>query len=199
MVSGAEGGSAAAACRAAWRAIRPAAGKRNGSIAELQLLPPELEQSGSGEETAGLPEWVKKQLQEEPLLGFKLRGMSKEELLGGVFALWSEEEYPQQDEGSAAPASVLAAELARLERKGPAVTTGEWLAEAAAEGSLHQPGPLFHELAARPFPASAAVARPAEEWRNLLPNTPKASDGLALIMRKAAESAQRRAAELGRL
>ncbi|OMF93281.1 hypothetical protein [Paenibacillus sp. FSL R7-0273] len=175
-------------------------GKRTGSMAELQLIPPQLEQAASGSGTgAGLPEWIKQQLQEEPLLAFRLRGMSKEELLGGVFALWAGEEYPPQEEGGAAPAGMLAAELAKLERKGPAVTTGEWLAEAAAEGSLHQPGPLFHELAARPFPAFPAVAPPAENWRELLPNTPRSSEGLALIMRKAAESALRRASELGRL
>ncbi|MDF9843408.1 MULTISPECIES: hypothetical protein [unclassified Paenibacillus] len=174
-------------------------GKSTGSMAELQLLPPGLERADSGTETgAALPGWAGKQLLEEPLLGFRLRGMSKEELLEGVFALWAEEEYIQQDEGSAAPASMLAAELARLERKGPAVTTGGWLAEAAAEGSLHQPGPLFHELASRPFPVSPAVAQPDEDWMKLLPNTPRAGEGLALIMRKAAESARRRASEPGR-
>ncbi|CAM4511091.1 hypothetical protein [Paenibacillus typhae] len=173
-------------------------GKSTGSMAELQLLPPGLERADSGTETAAaLPEWARMQLLEEPLLGFRLRGMSKEELLEGVFALWAEEEYIREDEGSAAPASMLAAELARLERKGPAVTTGGWLAEAAAEGSLHQPGPLFHELASRPFPASPAVARPDEDWLGLLPNTPRAGEGLALIMRKAAESARRRASEQG--
>ncbi|WP_042202722.1 hypothetical protein [Paenibacillus camerounensis] len=172
-------------------------GKRKGIAAELQLLPPELDQADSG--SGQLPGWARRQLEEEPLLAFKLRGMSKEELLGGVFALWAEEEYPPQEDGGTAPAGMLAAELAKLERKGPAVTTGEWLAEAAAEGSLHQPGPLFHELAAKPFPASPAVAPPAENWRELLPNTPRAGEGLALIMRKAAESAVRRASELGSL
>lgn len=174
-------------------------GKSTGSMAELQLLPSGLGQADSGAETdAALPGWARRQLLEEPLLGFRLRGMSKEELLEGVFALWAEEEYIQQDEGSPAPASMLAAELARLERKGPAVTTGEWLAEAAAEGSLHQPGPLFQELASRPFPASPAVAQPDEDWLKLLPNTPRAGEGLVLIMRKAAESARRRASEQGK-
>ncbi|WP_151735726.1 hypothetical protein [Paenibacillus tengchongensis] len=135
-------------------------------------------------------------LEEEPLRLFGLRGMDKEELQNGVFALWAEE---AQDEAAgadrAAPGGALAQELLRLERKGSAVPTGEWLAEAAAEGSLHQPGAQFHALAARPFPASPEVAVPAEDWGALLPRTPRSGEGLALIMRRTAEAAQRRAAE----
>lgn len=135
-------------------------------------------------------------LHQEPLRLFALRGMDKEELLNGVFALWAEE---TQAEGAgadkAAPGGALAQELARLERKGSAVPTGEWLAEAAAEGSLHQPGAQFHALAERPFPASPEVSPPAEDWAALLPRTPRSGEGLALIMRRAAEAAQRRAAE----
>ncbi|WP_310831217.1 hypothetical protein [Paenibacillus pedocola] len=179
-------------------------GRVTGGVAGLQLLPAELDPAGYGSnpearQPGGLLAWVKKRLAEEPLLMFLLRGMSKEELLGAVFALWMEEETAPQDEGHTAPGSVLAAELARLERKGPAVPTGEWLAEAAAEGSLHQPGPLFHEIASRPFPASPVVAKVTESWETLLPNTPRASEGLTLIMRHVAESAARRAAGLGKL
>ncbi|MHA6534424.1 hypothetical protein [Paenibacillus sp. BAC0078] len=174
-------------------------------LSGLGLLPAaaELEaavyEQGEGTATrAELQELIKQQLSEEPLLALSLRGLDKEELLAGVFGLWAEEEVLEA--GTGKPASgALAAELARLERKGPAVSAGEWLAEAAAEGSLHQPGPLFHEIAARPFPVSPVVAEPAENWPALLPQTPGATEGLTLIMRRVAEAAARRAAGLSKL
>lgn len=174
-------------------------GRLTGSVAGLELLPADYGREIEAGDTGKLLGWVKKHLAEEPLLVFALRGLSKEELLSGVFALWADEEFAPQDEGNTVQAGALAAELTRLERKGPAVTTGEWLAEAAAEGSLHQPGPLFHEIAARPFPASPVVAKAEESWGTLLPNTPRAGEGLTLIMRRVAESAARRAAGLGKL
>ncbi|WP_019913849.1 hypothetical protein [Paenibacillus sp. HW567] len=180
-------------------------GRLNDRLAGLGVLPAaaELEtavyEQGEGTATrAELQELIKQQLSEEPLLALSLRGLDKEELLAGVFGLWAEEEAPEAGAGRPA-GGALAAELARLERKGPAVSSGEWLAEAAAEGSLHQPGPLFHEIAARPFPVSPVIAEPAENWPALLPQTPGATEGLTLIMRRVAEAAARRAAALGKL
>lgn len=179
----------------------------NGGLAVLELLPADAELEQAYEQTAGvlpggilLPR-VKQQLAKEPLLAFALRGLPKEELLSGVFALWAEQvNEPDMEAEDAAVAPVsLAAELARLERKGPAVSSGEWLAEAAAEGSLHQPGPLFHEISARPFPAVPDVIEPEEDWSTLLPQTPKALEGLALLMRRVSEAAARRAAGLDKL
>lgn len=180
-------------------------GSLNGRLAGLGLMPADAElaqavlEQGTGLLPAGeLLRGISQQLVKEPLLALALRGLSKEELLSGVFALWADLENEQPaEEGPPAPVS-LAAELARLERKGPAVSSGEWLAEAAAEGSLHQPGPLFHELAPRPFPAMPEVMEPAEDWSALLPQTPKAHEGLALLMRRVAESAARRAADLSK-
>lgn len=138
----------------------------------------------------------KERLAEEPLLALSLRGFTKGELLDGIFALWAETDIAADDsETEAAPASELATELARLERKGPAISSGEWLAEAAAEGSLHQPGPQFHEITARPFPSSPVVAAVTEDWGALLPQTPKALEGLTLIMNRVAEAAARRASK----
>lgn len=179
-------------------------GNLSGGLAAMKLLPGDEElalagQKLSGPEQMALLGLVKKQLEEEPLLAFELRGLDKETLLAGVFALWAEEEAEDSEDARPAPSGLLAAELARLERKGPAVPTGEWLAEAAAEGSLHQPGPMFHEIAARPFPASPAVAKPTENWGTLLDKTPRAGEGLVLIMQRVAEAAARRAAGLGKL
>ncbi|UQZ34651.1 hypothetical protein C2I18_14630 [Paenibacillus sp. PK3_47] len=176
-------------------------GRLSGGLAGYKVLPADEEWTVSGADheapdSGRLPEKIRRQLAEEPLLGFALRGLDKEELLSGVFALWAEEENDPGEEVKQPPAGTLAAELARLERKGPAVSTGEWLAEAAAEGSLHQPGPLFHEIAARPFPASPVIDTPPERWSDLLHATPRAEEGLVLIMRRVAEAAARKAANL---
>lgn len=174
-------------------------------LAGLGLLPAEeelasavFEQELGPADRARLKTLLTQRLTEEPLLALSLRGLGKEELLAGVFGLWAE--AGTEEEGEVVPdaSDALAAELARLERKGPAVASGEWLAEAAAEGSLHQPGPLFHEIATRPFPVSPVVAVPTEDWKSLLPQTPRATEGLALIMREVAEAAARRAAGLSK-
>lgn len=181
-------------------------GSLNEELAALAPLPAdaELEQAAHEQGTGALPAEelllrVKQQLAKEPLLGFALRGLSKEELLSGVFALWADQENEQNREDETPAPVSLASELARLERKGPAVSSGEWLAEAAAEGSLHQPGPLFHEISARPFPAIPDVVEPEEDWSTLLPQTPRAREGLALLMRRVSEAAARRAAGLNKL
>lgn len=178
-------------------------GDLSSGLAEFQVLPADEEWKASGSDQREqiperLLEQVRRRLAEEPLLALALRGLDKEELLSGVFALWAEDQDDADEDIKQPAAGTLAAELARLERKGPAVSTGEWLAEAAAEGSLHQPGPLFHEIAARPFPASPVIAEPAERWGELLAATPRAEQGLMLIMRRVAEAAARRAKDLGR-
>ncbi|KTD83490.1 hypothetical protein [Paenibacillus etheri] len=175
-------------------------GRLTGELAELELLPTdrELEQAlGEGvEHKAETLRLIKERLAEEPLLALSLRGFTKGELLDGIFALWAEGDISGDEaetEEEEVSVSDLFTELARLERKGPAITSGEWLAEAAAEGSLHQPGPQFHEIAARPFPSPVIVAEVTEDWETLLPQTPKAIEGLTLIMQRVAESAARRA------
>ncbi len=137
---------------------------------------------------------VKEALMEQPLLVLKLKGLPKEELIDTVLTHWSRVVTDTQaGSGTGNPAEKLAAELTRLERKGPAVASGEWLAEAAAEGSLHQPGSLFHEVADRPFPSKPVIAEATEDWRPLLPQTPKVQEGLAHITHRVAEAAARRA------
>lgn len=176
-------------------------GRLTGELAELELLPTdrELEQAlFEGEEVEHKAEtlrFIKERLAEEPLLALSLRGFTKGELLDGIFALWAEGDISSDEAETEEEVSVsdLSTELARLERKGPAISSGEWLAEAAAEGSLHQPGPQFHEIAARPFPSPVVVAEVTEDWGTLLPQTPKAIEGLTLIMQRVAEASARRA------
>ena len=166
---------------------------------EWGFLPSELEQNlGTGEKDLDIKnedmlKQIKKGLSEQPVLALKLRGFPKEELLEAVFAYWAETAAEAEEVTGANPATILATELARLERKGPAISAGEWLAEAAAEGSLHQPGTLFHEVGERPFPKNPAVAAVTEDWQTLLPQTPKVQEGLTLVMRRVAEAAAGRA------
>lgn len=87
-------------------------GSLNGGLAALELLPVDDELRLAAEEqgTGLLPvdelvQRVRQQLTQEPLLAFALRGLSKEELLSGVFALWAEQENERSTEEDA-PASV---------------------------------------------------------------------------------------------
>ncbi|AIQ10975.1 hypothetical protein [Paenibacillus durus] len=175
-------------------------------LAELGLWPDDSELSapadpdadeGDGDKAALAK--VRERLAKEPLEALALRGLPKGELTDAVFALWAGGGSPSAEEAGAGPASAsLSAELARLEKKGTAISAGEWLADAAAEGSLHQPGPLFSEVRSRPVPVSPSLPPPGEGWRPLLPNVPRANEGLELIMQRAAEAAARRAKGLAK-
>ncbi|WP_052756034.1 hypothetical protein [Paenibacillus durus] len=175
-------------------------------LAELGLWPDDSELADPADpntaeeagDTAALAK-VREQLAKEPLTALALRGLPKSELTDAVFALWAGGGSVSAEAAGAGPASAsLSAELARLEKKGTAASAGEWLAEAAAEGSLHQPGPLFLEVRDRPVPVSPSLSPPGEDWRPLLPNVPRANEGLELIMRRAAETAARRAKDLAK-
>lgn len=174
-------------------------GRLPGWLAAFGLWPDIAELAG--QEGAGDAEALsrlRERLEQEPLTALALRGLPKEELTGAVFALWAEQERFREPGGAAETAGQLAAELAKLEKKGAAVSAGEWLAEAAAEGSLHQPGPSFMEVRDRKVPDSPDIPEEAgdETWAELLPGVPGAAEGLALIRRRAAEEAAKRAGEL---
>ncbi|QWU16678.1 hypothetical protein SAMN04487895_12328 [Paenibacillus sophorae] len=173
-------------------------------LAELGLWPDDSELSDptdadkeAGDKAAMAK--VRERLAKEPLTALALRGLPKGELTDAVFALWARDGgAASAEETGPVPAAALSAELARLEKKGTAVSAGEWLAEAAAEGSLHQPGPLFPEVRDRPVPVSPSLPPHGEDWQPLLPNVPRANEGLELIMRRAAEAAARRAKDLAK-
>ncbi|MFD1774039.1 hypothetical protein [Paenibacillus rhizophilus] len=157
---------------------------------ESELAVPDTNDEAANKEAMAK---VRERLAKEPLTALALRGLPKGELTDEVFALWARGEA---EEAGSQPGAGLSAELARLEKKGPAVSAGEWMAEAAAEGSLHQPGPAFLEVRDRPVPGSPSFPPAMEDWRPLLPNVPRAQEGLELIMRRAAETAARRVANL---
>lgn len=138
-------------------------------------------------------------LESRPHLALALRGLPKRELLGGVFGAWAAAAPAAAEAGAGSKGSAaggLAAELARLERRGPGDQAGEWLSEAAAEGMLHQPGPQFREVRSRPFPADPEVAPPSGAWAALLPGAPGVEEGLSRIVKAVAEAAAERAKRL---
>ncbi|MNJ66119.1 hypothetical protein D3C77_621700 [compost metagenome] len=74
----------------------------------------------------------------------------------------------------------------------------EWLADMADQGSMHAPGPQFHDVQIHldaVEPAAAAAAGPGPvAWAKLLPGVPGAAKGLGLV----AGGIMQRAEELAR-
>lgn len=139
------------------------------------------------EHAAAVLEAARTRLAAEPLQRLALLGLPREELLAGVFDAWAEA-APPAARGSAGEAA------ARPKEKAPAgPSLGEWLAEAAAEGRLHRPGPLLHEVELRlepPPPPEQLV--PAGDWAGLLPQVRGASKALGLVVSQTANKAERR-------
>lgn len=121
----------------------------------------------------------------EPLQQLALLGLQREELLAGVFDAWARA-IPQAAGGSAEAASL-------PKEKAPAgPSPGEWLAEAAAEGRLHRPGPLLREMEVRltPPPPPEQLG-PEGDWTGLLPQVRGAAKALELVVRRTADEAER--------
>lgn len=123
----------------------------------------------------------------EPLQRLTLLGLPREALLASVFDAWAKAAPP--------PAGGSAAELAtRAKEKGPSgPSPGEWVAEAAAEGRLHRPGPQLGELAVQLSPPPPAdQLGPAGDWTSLLPGVRGVSKALGLVARGAAKQAEQK-------
>ncbi|MFZ4197178.1 hypothetical protein MKY48_03770 [Paenibacillus sp. FSL W8-0187] len=123
----------------------------------------------------------------EPLQQLTLLGLPREALLAGVFDAWAKAAPP--------PAGGSAAEQAtRAKEKGPSgPSPGEWVAEAAAEGRLHRPGPQLSELAVQLSPPPPAdQLGPVGDWTSLLPGVRGASKALSVIARGAAKQAEQK-------
>ncbi|RAR44016.1 hypothetical protein DP091_09905 [Paenibacillus sp. MDMC362] len=123
----------------------------------------------------------------EPLQQLTLLGLPREALLASVFGAWAKAAPPQAG-GSAAE------QAARAKEKGPSgPSPGEWVAEAAAEGRLHRPGPQLSELAVQLSPPPPAdQLGPAGDWTSLLPGVRGASKALSVIARGAAKQAEQK-------
>ncbi|WP_413374936.1 hypothetical protein [Paenibacillus taichungensis] len=116
----------------------------------------------------------------EPLLQLAHAGLPREALLAGVLGSWGEE-LAHDPSGPGRAAETAGRPQARGGEGGAAV--GEWIAEAAADGAMHQPGPGFGAVKVRLAQPGKPPATP--ELAALLPGVP-ATAGLALIRERVA-------------
>lgn len=128
-----------------------------------------------------------RQLAAEPLQRLALLGLPREMLLASVFDAWAKAAAPAAGGSAAEPAT-------RAKEKGPTgPSPGEWVAEAAAEGRLHRPGPQLGEVAVQLSPPPPAdQLGPAGDWASLLPGVRGTSKALGLIARRAAKQAEQK-------
>ncbi|KOR76886.1 hypothetical protein [Paenibacillus solani] len=128
-----------------------------------------------------------RQLAAEPLQRLTLLGLPREALLASVFDAWAKAAPPAA--GGAAAESAT-----RAKEKGPSgPSPGEWVAEAAAEGRLHRPGPQLGELAVQLSPPPPAdQLGPAGDWTSLLPGVRGVSKALGLVARGATKQAEQK-------
>lgn len=116
----------------------------------------------------------------EPLQQLAQAGLPREALLAGVFGSWAEA-LADDPNGASRAAETAGRPQARGGEGGAAV--GEWIAEAAADGALHQPGPGFGAVQVQLAEPGKPPALPQLEA--LLPGKPAAA-GLALIRERVA-------------
>lgn len=193
---GAARGRAGAAAPAPAGAVRPAA--RGPAPAELAgLLPAPAGAQGAALPGAAAPaactcgragcahaaaaeRAVAARLAAEPLLQLAHAGLPREALLAGVLGSWAAE-LAHDPSGAGRAAETAGRPQARAGEGGAAV--GEWIAEAAADGAMHQPGPGFGAVQVRLAQPGKPPALP--ELTALLPGVPAAA-GLDLIRERVA-------------
>ncbi|WP_145026777.1 hypothetical protein [Paenibacillus sp. Y412MC10] len=126
---------------------------------------------------------IRQRLADEPLLMLALLELPREELLGRVFGDWA---------GSLPPgdAKLADGDLSSLEEKGKGgPSPGEWLAEAAQQGMLHEPGAPYREVAVH-LKAVPAKDMPEEDWSGLLPKVTAARQVIRSIKTQTAARAK---------
>ncbi|WP_340015500.1 hypothetical protein [Paenibacillus sp. FSL K6-1318] len=123
---------------------------------------------------------VAARLAAEPLLQLAHAGLPREALLAGVLGAWAEE-LAHDPSGPGRAAETAGRPQVRGGEGGAAV--GEWIAEAAADGAMHQPGPGFGAVEVRLTQPGKPPALP--ELTALLPGVP-ATAGLDLIRERVA-------------
>ncbi|MWV45740.1 hypothetical protein GRF59_19170 [Paenibacillus sp. HJL G12] len=130
-------------------------------------------------------EAAEQKLRSEPLLRLVLRGLTRENLLNHVFREWAEEVPPAAEtaDGEA---------LSKLEEKGKAgPSSGEWLAEAAEQGKLHEPGAAYREVSVSPK-AVPEDELEIDDWTELLPKVKAVQQVVRQITLEAAGKARDR-------
>ncbi|MEC0240842.1 hypothetical protein P4H66_13380 [Paenibacillus dokdonensis] len=128
-------------------------------------------------------ETVEHKLHSEPLLRLTMLGITREQLLNFVFQEWAEE-VPAVAESSDEEA------LSKLEEKGKSgPSSGEWLAEAAEQGKLHEPGSTYLDVKVH-LNAIPDDELEMDDWTELLPNVKAVQQVIRQITLEAAGKAR---------
>lgn len=128
-------------------------------------------------------ERVEHKLQAEPLLALALAGITRESLLDAVFGQWAAAVPPvaESPDGEA---------LSKLEEKGKSgPSSGEWLAEAAEQGKLHEPGAAYRDVAVH-LDSAGNEGPEVDDWKELLPRVKAVQQVIQQITAEAAEKAR---------
>ncbi|RRJ63734.1 hypothetical protein EHV15_12940 [Paenibacillus oralis] len=128
-------------------------------------------------------------------------GWTPEALAGAVWAAWAAAApLPDPEAALRQAAGPREGERRASGPGGGGAALAEWLAEAAEQGRLHEPGPEFHDIGVelgRPDAAGEPPGGPdPAPWAALLPGVPGAAQGLALVAAQVRQRAERLAAPL---
>ncbi|MFD1177393.1 hypothetical protein ACFQ3W_13945 [Paenibacillus puldeungensis] len=135
-------------------------------------------------------------------LRLRALGWTREALLSAVWGAWAAE-APLPDPEAALRHTAGPPEAEKRPAAPAGAVMAEWLAEAAEQGRLHQPGPEFHDVRVE-LRSAAAGSGPAPQgpdpgpWAALLPGVPGAAKGLALVAAQVMQRAEALAAALPR-
>ncbi|AOZ92446.1 hypothetical protein [Paenibacillus crassostreae] len=130
-------------------------------------------------------EYAWDQLMIDPLMKLTLLGLPRQELLSNVFDAWASSTTSQEKEIALLEASI----AKEKEKLGP--TPGDWLAEAAEQGKLHDPGPLFQDVTIH-LSTQEELELNADDWSPLLKSVPGFQKALRMVIKKTSDSAEKR-------
>jgi hypothetical protein len=130
-------------------------------------------------------EYAWQQVSIDPIMKLTLMGLPRKELLSSVFGTWSASNITQ----AKATAEVEASLTKEKEKQGP--SPGDWLAEAAEQGRLHEPGPLFRDVTIQLSPPEDSELHP-DDWTPLLQGVPGVKKALRMILKKTSDTAEKR-------
>ncbi|MHA0857098.1 hypothetical protein [Paenibacillus sp. CMAA1364] len=129
--------------------------------------------------------YASRQLDDNPLMMMSLLGLSRKELLSDIFRAWSTLKESKTKEIATMEASL----TKEKEKQGP--TPADWLAEAAEQGRLHDPGALYKDMTINLSPPDDSELH-ADDWTPLLEGVPGVQKALRLIIKKTADHAEKR-------
>ncbi|MEK5162194.1 hypothetical protein NYE69_07605 [Paenibacillus sp. FSL R5-0527] len=134
------------------------------------------------------------------VLRLKALGWTAETLAAAVWDAWAAAAPLPDPEAALRRAAGPREGERRASGPGGGAALAEWLAEAAEQGRLHEPGPEFHDIGVelgRPDAAGEPPGGPdPAPWAALLPGVPGAAQGLALVAAQVRQRAERLGAPL---